>query len=68
MEAHSGAIRIPTRRAARPRRRSLHVLRERSRARSYERAARAYAARANHSLPSSVPGSEHTHLLPPKAY
>jgi hypothetical protein len=24
--------------------------------------------RANRSLPGSMPGSEHTHLLPPKAY
>jgi hypothetical protein len=26
------------------------------------------AMRANRSLPSSIPGSQHTHLLPPKAY
>jgi hypothetical protein len=65
MEAHTG--RIPTETAS-PIRRLLHLLRERSRVRRSERVRHSYAARANRSLPNSIPGSGHTHLLPPKAY
>jgi hypothetical protein len=68
MEAHAGTIRIPARTELKPRRRLLHLLRERARAASRVNAVRAQAARANRSLPGSIPGSEHTHLLPPKAY
>ena len=66
MEAHTGAIRIPGGPATWRSRRWLYLLREYSRARRSERAARTYSARANRSLPGSMPGSEHTHLLPPK--
>ena len=68
MEAHTGAIRVPTRTRTRQRRSRLVLLRERIRARRSANAARAQAMRANRSLPSSIPGSQHTHLLPPKAY
>jgi hypothetical protein len=68
MEAHTGAIRIPTGPATRRSRRWLDLLREHSRARRSERAARIYSATANRCLPGSIPGSEHTHMLPPKAY
>ena len=68
MEAHTGAVRIPTGPATGRSRRWLHLLREHSRARRSERAARTYSARANRSLPGSIPGTEHTHMLPPKAY
>jgi hypothetical protein len=66
MEAHAGTIRIPSRSRTKPRR--LHLLRERIRARRRERAIRNYAAASNRTLPGSIPGSEHTHLLPPKGY
>ena len=67
MEAHAGTISIGTS-IARERKpsglRRLQLLRERARARRHERAIQTHAAR-----PTSVPGSEHTHLvLPPKAY
>jgi hypothetical protein len=68
MEAHTGAVTFPSEWAKRPRPRRLKLIRQRIRARKDERAARAYAARANRALPSSIPGSGHTHLLPPKAY
>ena len=68
MEAHPGAITFPTEWARSPRRRRLSPILARFRARRSARAARAYAAAANRSLPASIPGSEHTHLLPPKAY
>jgi hypothetical protein len=68
MEAHAGTIRIPARPETKPRRRLLHLLRERARAARHVNAGRAQAAHANRSLPGSIPGSEHTHLLPPKAY
>jgi hypothetical protein len=68
MEAHAGTIRIPSRTEIKPRRRLLHLLRERARAARRVSAGRTQAAQANRSLPSSIPGSEHTHLLPPKAY
>lgn len=68
MEAHTGALRIPTGPATRRSRRWLHLLGEHSRARRSERATRTYSARANRSLPGSIPGSEHSHMLPPKAY
>jgi hypothetical protein len=68
MEAHTGAIRVPTGASLRPRRRRLALMRERLRARRAANAARSQAMRANRSLPSSVPGSEHTHLLPPRAF
>lgn len=68
MEAHTGAVRIPTGSATRRSRRWLHLLREHSRVRRSERVTRTYSATANRSLPSSIPGSEHTHMLPPKAY
>jgi len=66
MEAHAGAIRIP--RPAKLRRRRFELLRSRLSARRRAVASRAHAAQANRRLPSSLPGSEHTHLLPPKAY
>jgi hypothetical protein len=66
MEAHAGTIRIPTGTTTKPRR--LHLFRERVRARRRERLLRNHAAGANRALPGSIPGSEHTHLLPPKAY
>jgi hypothetical protein len=69
MEAHAGTIRIPARTEIKPRRRLLHLLRGRARAARRASAGRTQAARANRALPSSIPGSEHSHLiLPPKAY
>jgi hypothetical protein len=68
VEAHTGAIRVPTQTRTRPRRSRLVLLRERIRTRRSANAARVQAMRANRSLPGSIPGSEHTHLLPPKAY
>jgi hypothetical protein len=70
MEAHAGTIGIPTGSTitTKPRRRRLHLLRERVRSRRRERVIRNYAVGA-HAAPISIPGSEHTHLvLPPKAY
>jgi hypothetical protein len=66
MEAHAGTIRIPTTTKTKPRR--LHLFRELVRARRRERVIRNHAAGSNRALPGSIPGSEHTHLLPPKAY
>lgn len=70
MEAHAGTIGIGTggtiARKQRPRR--LHLLRDRVRSLRRERVTRYHAALANRALPGSIPGSEHTHLLPPKAY
>ena len=66
MEAHAGTIRIP--RPAKPRRRRLELLRARLSARRRAIALRTHSAQANRRLPSSLPGSEHAHLLPPKAY
>ena len=67
MEAHAGTMSIGTDAATKPRPstlRRLQLLRERARARREERAIQTHGAR-----PTSVPGSEHTHLvLPPKAY
>lgn len=68
MEAHTGVIRVPAPSARRPRRRRLVLLRESIRARRAANAARVQAIRANRTLPNSIPGSEHTHLLPPKAF
>jgi hypothetical protein len=68
MEAHAGTITIPARTETNPRRRPFHVLRERTRALRSLSAHRTQAAAVNRSLPGSIPGSEHTHLLPPKAY
>jgi hypothetical protein len=67
MEAHAGTIGIPSQTST-PRRRRLRLLLQRVRASARVDAARVQAAEANRSLPSSIPGSEHTHLLPPKAY
>jgi hypothetical protein len=69
MEAHAGTIRIPARTELKPRWRLFHLLRGRARAARRASAGRAQAAQANRGLPSSIPGSEHSHLiLPPKAY
>ena len=68
MEAHSGAIRFPKGLPTRPRRRRIALFRERLRARRRVAAARTQSINASRSLPGSVPGSDHTHLLPPKAY
>jgi hypothetical protein len=70
MEAHAGTIGIQTgdTTTRKPRARRLHLFRERIRARGRERAIRNHSAGANRGLPGSIPGSEHTHLLPPKAY
>ena len=68
MEAHSGAIRAPRGMPTRPRRRRIALFRERLRAHRRIAAARTQSINASRSLPGSVPGSEHTHLLPPKAY
>ncbi len=68
MEAHAGTISIGTGIRTKERPPRLQLLRERVRARRRERVIRHYAAGA-HRFPSSIPGSEHTHLiLPPKAY
>jgi hypothetical protein len=63
MEAHTGAITFPSEWTKRPRRRLLHLLRELVRTRRETAALRAYTARSSHSVPTSIPGSEHTHLL-----
>jgi len=68
MEAHGGAIRVPRGVPTRPRRRRLALFRERLQARRQIAAARTQSINASRSLPGSVPGSEHSHLLPPKAY
>jgi len=68
MEAHGGAIRVPRGMRRRPRRRRIALFRERLRERRRVAAARTQSINASRSLPGSVPGSEHTHLLPPKAY
>jgi hypothetical protein len=68
MAAHAGTIRIPTGTTTKPRWHRLHLFREGVRAHRRERAIRNHAAGANRALPGSIPGSEHTHLLPPKAY
>ncbi len=67
MEAHAGTIGIPRSGTRKPRARRLHLFRERVRARRRERAIRNHFVRANRALPGSIPGSEHTHLLRPKA-
>ena len=69
MEAHGGAIRVP---------RGMRHGRAVSPYRAVPRTTAGRAAgspqpapqsiNASRSLPGSVPGSEHTHLLPPKAY
>ena len=69
MEAHTGAIRVPTGVADT----AAPVAVSRCSANGCGRVAGVAAARtqsinASRSLPGSVPGSEHTHLLPPKAY
>ncbi len=63
MEAHTPAITFPSEWARRMRRRRLHLLRELVRTRRDRAALRAYDARSNRSVPTSIPGSEHTHLL-----
>jgi hypothetical protein len=68
MEAHTEVLRIPAGNAAKANRGRLNVLRERIQARRRDLATRVQAAQANRSLPNSIRGSEHTHLLPPKAY
>jgi hypothetical protein len=68
MEAHAGTISIGTRVTAKPKTRRLQLFRARVRARRRERVIRHHAA-GTHRASTSVPGSEHTHLiLPPKAY
>jgi hypothetical protein len=63
MEAHTGALTLPGRRTERPRRHWLRRLRQLIRARRESASLRAYSARGNRSLPTSIAGSEHTHLL-----
>jgi hypothetical protein len=64
MEAHAETIRIPSSSTTKPLRRRLQLFRERAQIRRRERAIRTHGARL-----TSVPGSEHSHLvLPPKAY
>jgi hypothetical protein len=65
--AHAGTIRIPMGTTTKPRR-WLHLFRESVRTRRRERVMRDHAAGTNRALQGSIPGSEHTHLLPPKAY
>ena len=69
MDAHAGTISIGTRVTTKPKAGRLAQVRERVRASRRERAIRHHAAGSNRTLPGSIPGSEHTHLiLPPKAY
>ena len=68
MEAHAGTISIGNRVTIKPKASRLALFRERVRALRRERVVRTHAAHANRSLPGSIPGSEHTHLLPPKSY
>jgi hypothetical protein len=69
MEAHAGTISIGTRVTVKPKTRRLKMFSSRVRARRRERLIRHHAAGSNRTLPGSIPGSEHTHLiLPPKAY
>jgi hypothetical protein len=69
MEAHAGTIRIPTGTTAKARLRRLQHFREHIRARRRERAVRNYTPGTHRTVLTSIPGSEHTHLiLPPKAY
>jgi len=68
MEARAGAITFPSEWAKRPRRSPMELLRERLSHRRLAIASRTQSARAHRRLPGSLPGSEHTHLLPPKAY
>jgi hypothetical protein len=60
MEAHAGTITIG---AVRPRRRRLAEALTAIRRRRITRAERAHSLRANGTVPYSVPGSEHAHLL-----
>jgi hypothetical protein len=64
MEAHAGTISIGTR-PTKQRPSRLALLRERIRDRRQRRARRAHALRDNGARAPFVPGSEHTHLLPP---
>jgi hypothetical protein len=69
MEAHAGTVTIGNGPAVRPWRRRLSQLRETIRRRRRERARRAHSIRMSGLRAPFVPGSEHTHLLPPpKAY
>ena len=63
MEAHTPAIGIGTRRAAKPRRRRLAELLTMIRRRRTEGIERAYNRQASGVRQSSLPGSEHAHLL-----
>jgi hypothetical protein len=63
MEAHAGSISIGTRTRRERRPRRLAQLRERMRQRRLQRAEHAYSIRMNGTSASSIPGSEHTHLL-----
>jgi DNA primase len=63
MEAHTPVVTFPSEWAKRPRRPRLHLFRELVRTRRERAALRAYSARSNRSVPVSIPGSEHTHLL-----
>lgn len=63
MEAHTGAIPIGTGQAVKPRRHLMSELREGIRQRRSQRAERAHSLRTNGAGPSSIPGSEHAHLL-----
>jgi hypothetical protein len=63
MEAHTGAVTFPKEWTRRPRRRRLHRLRTLVRAHRERAALAAYTAKSNRSVLTSIPGSEHTHLL-----
>jgi hypothetical protein len=64
MEAHAGTISIGTGVAKSPRKRRLATIREGIRRRRRERVERAHILRMNGiGARSSVPGSEHAHLI-----
>jgi hypothetical protein len=63
MEAHVGTIGIGARKELKPRPHRLAQLRDRMRQRRVQRAERAYSMRMNGISASSLPGSEHAHLL-----
>jgi hypothetical protein len=65
MEAHADTIRIPVSGTKNPRRRRLRAYLTAAKARRRDRAVRAHALRMSGISVRSIPGSEHTHLLPP---
>jgi hypothetical protein len=65
MEAHAGTTGIRTSPRMRPRSGRLAGARARARERRKQRIRRAHALRMSGTRVPYVPGSEHTHLLPP---